>query len=419
MRRNVVVTGMGIISPIGINKEEVWKSVEQGMCGIAPITKYDPTGQKVSLAGEIKNLDVTKRIPAKEVRKLDPYTQYALYAAAEAMEDADFTDETEARDRWGVILSSGIGGIQTIEAEKERGMKRGYDKVSPYFIPMAISNMAAGNAAIRYGLKGMCSSTVTACASAANAIGDAFHYIRDGYGDVMLAGGSEASITPFCIGGFTALHALCTGSDPKRASIPFDRDRSGFVMGEGAAVLVLEEEEHALKRGAHIYGRISGYGATCDAHHITAPDPEGTGAARCMRLAMEDASLSPSDVDYINAHGTSTKMNDAGETRAIKLAFGDEAKRLKVSSTKSMTGHLLGASAAVEAVITLLAIRNSYIPPTIGLEHPDEDCDLDYQMGSGETKAIRAAISNSFGFGGHNASLVFEAYDKQETKGEA
>ncbi len=411
MKRRVVITGMGILSPIGNNKEEVWNSIQEGNLGIAPITRYDTSEQKVTLAGELKNVDLTERISKKEMRKLDPYTQYALYAAEEAMEDSGLQESEEARDRWGVILSSGIGGIQTIENEKVRGMERGYDKVSPYFIPMAISNMAAGNIAIKYGLKGMCSSTVTACASAANAIGDAFHFIRDGYGDVMLAGGAEASITPLCIGGFTSLHALSTETDPKKASIPFDKDRSGFVMGEGAAVLILEEMEHAKERGAHIYGEIAGYGANCDAHHITAPDPEGEGAAKCMKLAIDDAGLSTEDIDYINAHGTSTKMNDSGETKAIKKAFGERAYSLKVSSTKSMTGHLLGASAAVESVITVLALQNDFVPPTIGLTEPDEDCDLDYQMGSGEKKTLRAAISNSFGFGGHNASVLFQKYE--------
>ncbi len=414
MKRRVVITGMGIVSPIGNNKDEVWKSVEEGRCGIAPITRYDTSSQKVKLAGEIKDLDLTSRISAKEMRKLDPYTQYALYAAAEAMEDAklsDISQESEGRDRWGVIMSSGIGGIQTIEEEKMRGMQRGYDKVSPYFIPMAISNMAAGNIAIRYGLKGMCSSTVTACASSANAIGDAFRFIRDGYGDVMLAGGAEASITPFCIGGFTALHALSTSEDPMRASIPFDKKRNGFVMGEGAAVLVLEEEEHALARGAKIYGEIAGYGANCDAYHITAPNPTGEGAAKCMALAVADAGLSMEDIDYINAHGTSTKMNDSGETHAIHKAFGEHAAKLKVSSTKSMTGHLLGASAAVEAVITTLAVSRDFVPPTIGYREADEDCDLDYQINGGERKVIRAALSNSFGFGGHNASLLLKKYE--------
>ncbi len=414
MKRRVVITGMGILCPVGNEKAAVWKNVADGVCGIGPITRYDTSEQKVTLAGELKDIDLTKRISAKEMRKLDPYTQYALYAAGEAMEDSGLTEipeEQENRDRWGVIMATGIGGIQTIEEEKERGMKRGYDRVSPYFIPMAISNMAAGNIAIRYGLKGMCSSTVTACASAANAIGDAFHYVRDGYADVMLAGGAEATITPLCIGGFTSLHALSTATDPKRASIPFDQDRNGFVMGEGAAVLVLEEEAHAKARGAVIYGEIAGYGATCDAHHITAPDPEGEGAARCMKMAIADAGLTESDIDYINAHGTSTKMNDSGETKAIKKAFGDRAGDLKISSTKSMTGHLLGASAAVEAVITVQAIQNAFVPPTIGYQKPDPECDLNYQPNQGTAYPIRAAISNSFGFGGHNASLLFQKYE--------
>lgn len=421
MKRRVVITGMGIISPIGNTKEEVWKSVEEGTCGIAPITRYDSSKQKVKLAGELKDLDLSRYVSPKAARKMDPYTQYAMYAAAEAMEDAGIKKEAEgeeSRDRWGVIMASGIGGIQTIETEKERGQKVGYDRVSPYFIPMAISNMAAGNIAIEYGLKGMCSCTVTACASAGNAIGDAFRHIRDGYGDLMAAGGSEASITPLCIGGFTSLRALSTSEDPSRASIPFDKERSGFVMGEGAAVLILEELGHAKKRGAKIYGEIAGYGSNCDAHHITAPNPEGDGAAKCMAEAMRDAGISPTEVDYVNAHGTSTRMNDSGETKAIHKAFGPHAASLKVSSTKSMTGHLLGASAAAEAVITTLAVQNSFIPPTVGYQVPDEDCDLDYQPNRGESHLIRYALSNSFGFGGHNVSLIFRKFEdgKQVTK---
>jgi 3-oxoacyl-[acyl-carrier-protein] synthase II len=415
MKRRVVITGMGVVSPIGNNKEELWDSVLNGRCGIAPITHFDTAEFKVKLAGEVRDLNLDQYIPAKEARKMDRYTQFALAAASEAWEDSGLSLLEEDREAYGVIIGSGIGGIGTIEEEKVRGMNRGYDRVSPYFIPMAISNMASGNVAIRFGLKGLCSSSVTACASAANAIGDAFRHIRDGYGDVMLAGGAEATITPLCIGGFTSLKALSVSEDPLRASIPFDAERNGFVMGEGSAVLVLEELEHALKRDAVIYGEITGYGATCDAYHITAPDPEGKGAARCMRMAIKDAGRSIEDIQYINAHGTSTKLNDAGETKAIKEVFGETAaKNLAVSSTKSMTGHLLGASAAVEAVITVLAVRNDFLPPTLGLTVPDPDCDLDYVPGKGRSAAIHAALSNSFGFGGHNATLLFEEY-KEET----
>lgn len=412
MKRRVAVTGLGIVCPIGNTKEEVWESVKGARCGIAPITRYDTEGRKVTLAGEVKNLDFDQYIEPRERRKLDLYSQYALVAAQQAWDDSGLENvENESRDRWGCILSTGIGGIGTIEEEHTRGQERGYDRVSPYFIPMAIANMAAGNIAIRFGLHGLTSCSVTACASAANGIGDAFHYIRDGYDDVMLAGGAEAAITPLCIGGFTALKALSKSTDPARASIPFDAERNGFVMGEGAAVLVLEEYEHAKRRGASILGEIVGYGANCDAYHITAPDPEGTGAAKCMAMAITDAGLQKEDIDYINAHGTSTKLNDAGETKAIRKLFGGDADRLKVSSTKSMTGHLLGASAAVEAVITVLALKNHFVPPTVGYKVPDPACNLDIVPNRGESFAMRYAASNSLGFGGHNATLVFKAPD--------
>ena len=410
--RRVVITGMGITCPIGNSVEEVWEGVKTSRNGIDFITHYDTENQKVKLAGEVKNLDLSKYVTPQEARKMDPFTQMAMYAAGQAMDASGLLEVTEDKDRWGVSIGSGIGGLQTIEKEKERGQKRGYDNVNPYFIPMTIANMAAGSVAIKYGMKGMCTCAVTACASAGNAIGDAFHYIRDGYGDVMLAGGAESVITPLCIGGFTSLRALTKSTDPARASIPFDKDRSGFVMGEGAAILVLEELDHAKARGAKIYGEMIGYGANCDAYHMTAPDPEGNGAAKCMELAMTDAHIVPSDIQYINAHGTSTKLNDSGETRAVHKAFGEAADHLKMSSTKSMTGHLLGASAAVEAVITTLAVLPQYCPPTIGLETPGDDCDLDYQPKTGEDYTISCAMSNSIGFGGHNASLIFRKYEE-------
>lgn len=408
MKRRVVITGLGIVCPIGNDKEEVWESVTEGRCGIGPITLYDPSEQKVKLAGEVRNLDLESYVSKRDSRKMDRYTQFAMVAAKQAMSDSGLLDVEESRDRWGVIMSSGIGGIATIENEKVRGMEKGYDRVSPFFIPMAIANMAAGHIAIEYGLHGMCTSVVTACASAANAIGESFRHIRDGYGDVMVAGGAEAAITPLSIGGFTSLKALSTATDPERASIPFDAERSGFVMGEGAGALILEEYEHARKRGAHIYAEIIGYGANCDAYHITAPSPEGTGAEKCMRLAMQDAGITPANVDYINAHGTSTKMNDSCETAAIRRIFGEDTKRIRVSSTKSMTGHLLGASAAVEAVITAEAVRNDFLPPTVNYQVPDPECDLDVVPGKGYSHQIRYALSNSFGFGGHNVTLVFK-----------
>jgi len=407
MSRRVVVTGLGIVCPIGNDKEEVWSSVVEGKCGIAPITHYDTSSQKVKLAGEVKNLDLDRYVDRRESRKMDKYTQFAMAAAEQAMQDSGLLQLDESRERWGVIMSSGIGGIGTIENEKVRGIEKGYDRVSPYFIPMSIVNMAAGHIAIRYGLHGMCTSVVTACASAANAIGDSFRHIRDGYGDIMVAGGAEAAITPLCIGGFTSLKALTTATDPERASIPFDAERSGFIMGEGAGALILEEYEHAKQRGAHIYAEIAGYGTNCDAYHITAPSPQGIGAEKCMRLAMEDAGITPEDVDYINAHGTSTKMNDSCESAAIRRIFSADPMRVCVSSTKSMTGHLLGASAAVEAVITAEAVEKDFVPPTVHYQVPDPECELNVVPGKGHPTKICYALSNSFGFGGHNVTLVF------------
>ncbi|MDY5112201.1 MAG: beta-ketoacyl-ACP synthase II [Bilifractor sp.] len=417
MRRRVVITGLGIVCPIGNDKEEVWSSVKAGRCGIGPITLYDPAEQKVKLAGEVKDLKLDDYVDKREARKMDRYTQFAMVAAKQAMTDSGLLGLDEPRDRWGVIMSSGIGGIGTIENEKVRGMEKGYDRVSPYFIPMSIANMAAGHIAIEYGLHGMCTSVVTACASAANAIGESFRHIRDGYGDVMVAGGAEAAITPLCMGGFTSLKALTTAADPARASIPFDAERSGFVMGEGAGALILEEYEHARKRGAQIYAEIAGYGANCDAYHITAPSPEGTGAEKCMRLAMEDAGIAPAEVDYINAHGTSTKMNDSCESAAIRRIFGDDVKRVRVSSTKSMTGHLLGASAAVEAVITVEAVQRDFVPPTVNYKVPDPECSLDVVPGNGYPMKIGYALSNSFGFGGHNVTLVFRKAEESSDEG--
>ena len=411
MKRRVVITGMGMVSPIGNTVGESWENARKGNVGIAPISRYDATGRKAVLAGEVKNLDVDSYLDPAESRKMDNFTIYAMCAAAQAWEDSGLENVEDSRQRWGVILSSGIGGIETIEEEHSRGLEKGFDRVSPYYIPKAISNMAAGHIAIKYGLHGMCTCAVTACASAANGIGDAFRHIRDGYGDVMFAGGSEASVTQLCMGGFSALKALSKSDDPKRASIPFDKERNGFVMGEGAGVLILEEYEHAVKRGARIYAEIAGYGVTCDAYHITALNPEAVESGRCIREAIEDAGLTLEDIDYVNAHGTSTKMNDACETKAIKNAFGERAKDLKVSSTKSMTGHLLGASAAIEAIITVKALEEGFVPPTAGLTIPDEECDLDYTPLKGIEMPIKTAISNSYGFGGHNVTLLFKKYE--------
>ena len=410
--RRVVVTGLGAITPIGNNVEELWNSVVNGVCGIAPITNYDTTDRKVTLAGEVKNFNPETVLEKAELRKMDKYTVFALTAAKEAMEDSLLDISKEDSLRCGVIFSSGIGGLGTIQTECERGNAKGFDRVSPHFIPMAISNMAAGHIAIKYGFHGMCTCVVTACAGASNAIGDAFRQIRDGYLDVCMCGGSEASITPFGIGGFTSLHALSTQTDSNRASIPFDKERNGFVMGEGAGALILEEYEHAMARGAKIYCEIGGYGETCDANHVTAPLEDGSMAAKCMEMAMEDAKVSPEKIQYINAHGTSTKLNDKGETAAIKLAFKDHAYKLCVSSTKSMTGHLLGASGGVEAIITALSVKNDVVPATINYKNPDEECDLDIVPNESRKQAVDYALSNSLGFGGHNASILFKKVGK-------
>jgi len=410
--RRVVITGMGSITPIGNNVQEMWKGVQEGNCGIAPITLYDTTNRKVTLAGEVKNPDFESVIDKRTLRKLDRFTCHALLAADEAMKNSNIELEKEDVTRIGVIVSSGIGGLSTIENNQTAGLEKGFDRISPFFIPMSISNMAAGNIAIRYGLEGMCSSVVTACASGTNAIGDSFHYIRDGYAEMMLCGGTEASITPLGIGGFTALKALNQGTDPNRASIPFDKERSGFVMGEGAGILFLEEYEHAKKRNAAIICEIVGYDSNCDAYHITAPMSDGAGAARCMELAVLDAKIAPADIDYINAHGTSTPMNDVCETAAIKKAFKEHSSKLMVSSTKSMTGHLLGASGAVEAIITAKGITESFAPATINYRVPDEDCDLDIIPNVGRKTKIRYAMSNSLGFGGHNASIILKKVEE-------
>ena len=408
--RRVVVTGLGAITPIGNNVSRMWESVKAGKCGIDKITLFDTADRKVILAGEVKNYVPEEVLDKREARKMDRYVQFAMVAAKEAMKDSGLEMEKENAARCGCIVSSGIGGLGTIEAEDKKGMEKGYDRVSPHFIPMVISNMAAGNIAIAYGFHGMCTCPVTACASGTNAIGDAFRQIRDGYADVMICGGSEASITPLGIGGFTSLKALSQATDPKRASIPFDKERSGFVMGEGAGILILEEYVHAVKRGAKIYCEVAGYGANCDAHHITAPLEDGSMAAKCMQMAMDDAGILPENIDYINAHGTSTPLNDKGETKAVRLAFGEHAENVMMSSTKSMTGHLLGASGAVEGIITALSVQNDFVPATIGYQVPDENCDLDIVANEGRNAAVNYAMSNSLGFGGHNAAVVFKKY---------
>lgn len=406
--RRVAVTGLGAVTPIGNNVADMWRSVKKGVCGIAPITHYDTTGRKVTLAAEVKEFHPEEMIDKKELRRMDRFTQFAAVAAKEAIEDAGLLMEQEDPKRCGVVVSSGIGGIDLIQEFTIAGEKKSYDRISPLFIPMSISNIAAGQLAITYGFRGMCSCPVTACAGGTNAIGDAFHYIRDGYAEVMLCGGTEACITPLGMGGFTVMKALSAGTDPNRASIPFDAERSGFVMGEGAGVLVLEEYEHAVRRGARIYCELVGYGATCDANHITAPLEDGSGAADCMTLALEDAKLRPADITYINAHGTSTPLNDRCETNAIKTAFGSHAGEVMVSSTKAMTGHMLGAAGAVEGIISALSVCSDYVPATINYRTPDEQCDLDIVPNTGRDTVVGCAMSNSLGFGGHNASIIFK-----------
>ena len=410
-KRRVVITGMGTINPVGHNVAESWQAVRDGVCGIAPITQYDSSAQKVHLAAEVKNWDPTAVLDKKEVRHMGRYSQFAVAAAKEAMADSALNMEAEDSTRCAVIVSSGIGGISTTESEQTRCLQKGFDKASPFYIPSNIANMAAGRIAIEFGFKGMCTCPVTACAGGSNAVGDAFHYIRDGYADAMVSGGAEATITSLAIGGFTSMSALTTASDPKRASIPFDKERSGFVMGEGAGILVLEELEHAKARGAKIYGEIVGYGTNCDAHHITAPDPTGTWPAACIQQALSDAGIAPEQVDYVNAHGTSTPLNDSGETAALKKVFGDHAGKLMVSSTKSMTGHMLGAGGAVEAIFSLLALKDGFVPATINYQVPDPACDLDVVPNVGREADIKYAISDSLGFGGHNACLVFHKWD--------
>lgn len=410
-RRRVVITGLGAVTPLGLTAAESWRGVREGRCGIAPITLFDPAGMKVSLAAEVKGFDPAALFGKPEAKRMGRFTQFALAAAREALADGNFQIEHADPGRCGVIVSSGIGGIGITEEEHDRGLAKGWDRVSPFFIPTGICNMAAGRVAIDAGFQGMCSCPVAACAGGANAVGDGFHYIRDGYAEVMLCGGAEAALTPLAVGGFTSMKALSQSTDPSRASIPFDAERGGFVMGEGAGVLLLEELDHALARGAKIYAEITGYGATCDAYHMTAPRPDGSGGADAMAMALRDGDARAEDVDYINAHGTSTHLNDAGETAAIKTVFGAHTYKLAVSSTKSMTGHMLGAAGAVEAVFSALALKDGFIPPTINYKVPDPACDLDVTPNRGREAALRYALSNSLGFGGHNASLLFRKWE--------
>ena len=406
-KRRVVVTGVGTVNPTGNTVEESWKGIREGKVGIGEITAFDSSAFSVHLAGEVKEFHPETVFDKRELKHMARFTQFAMIAAEEAMLDSGISG-TLPPEEMGVIVSSGIGGLKTIEEEHTKGEQKGFERVSPFFIPMSISNMAAGEIAIRHKLKGLCICPVTACAGGSNAVGDAFHRIRDGYETAMLCGGTEAAISELGIGGFATMKALSQASEVSRASIPFDKERSGFVMGEGAGILILEEREHALKRGAKIYAEIVGYGANCDAYHITSPAPGGEGAAACMGLALKDAGITASEIDYINAHGTSTHLNDLGETAAVKTVFKDRAYSVPISSTKSMTGHLLGAAGAVEAIFSVLALRDGFIPGTMNYQVKDEELDLDYVPNKGREKELRYTMSNSLGFGGHNVCLVFK-----------
>ena len=409
--KRVVVTGMGAISPLGNSVEENWKNAINGVSGIGPLTRVNADEFPAKVAGEVKGFEITDYVDRKEARKMDRFTHYAIGAAKMAVNDSKLEITPENAERVGVWIGSGIGGMETFEQQYDVFMNRGYRRVSPFFVPMLIPDMASGQVSIMLGAKGINSCTVTACATGTNSIGDAFKAIQRGDADVIVTGGAEAPITRMALAGFCANTALSTNPDPNSASRPFDKNRDGFVIGEGAGVIVLEELSHALKRNAPIYAEIVGYGSTGDAHHITAPAPEGEGGARAMKMALDDAHLSPESVDYINAHGTSTEYNDSLETMAIKTVFGEYANKLAISSTKSMTGHLLGAAGGIEAIFSVLSIANNIIPPTIHYHEKDPACDLDYVPNEAREKTVSCAMSNSFGFGGHNATIVFKKYE--------
>ena len=407
----VVVTGLGAVTPIGNNVEQFWQGVKEQKVGIAPITRFDTSNYKVRLAAEVKGFVAKEHMDFKAARRMSTFSQYAVAAAGEAMKDAELDMAKEDPYRIGVSVGSGIGGLSDIEKECEKLATKGPSRINPLFVPMMISNMAAGNIGIQFGLKGKNINVVTACATGTHSIGEAFRAIQYGDADVMLAGGAESSITPIGVAGFTALTALTTCEDPMRASIPFDKERGGFVLGEGAGVVVLESLDHALARGAKIYAELVGYGATCDAYHITSPIEDGSGAAHAMQNAMNDANVIPEQIDYINAHGTGTHHNDLFETKAIKTALGEQASKVKISSTKSMIGHLLGAAGAVEFIVCVKSIEDGYVHPTVGYRVPDEECDLDYVVNGPVEMDVNYVLTNSLGFGGHNASLLVKKYE--------
>lgn len=414
MKKRVVITGLGAITPLGNNVESFWNGIREGKNGIAEITAFDLTGFKSTLAAEVKDFDPEALLDKKEAKRMDRYCQFAMIAAEEAYKDAGLDGADFNRERFGVIVGSGIGGLLTIEEQHSRLLEKGPGRVSPFFIPMSISNMAAGNIAIKLNAKGICTAIVTACATATHSMGEAFHKIRNGEADIIVTGGAEAPITPLAVAGFISMTALSSSSDPRRASIPFDKDRDGFVMGEGAGILILESLEHAQQRNAKIYGEVVGYGATCDAYHMTSPAPGGEGGARAMELALDDAGIEHYKISYINAHGTGTPYNDKFETEAIRTVFGEDAYYIPVSSTKSMTGHLLGAAGAVEAIVCVKATQEDFIPPTIGYQIKDEECNLDYIPNTGRQHRVDYALSNSLGFGGHNATIIIKKWSEDK-----
>lgn len=411
MKRRVVITGMGAITPIGNSVDEFWAGVRQQKVGIDFITRFDASDYKAKLAAEVKNFDAKNYMDFKMAKRMETFSQYAVAAAGEAIADAGLDMADEDAYMAGTSVSSGIGSLDAMEREHKKLLEKGPSRINPLLVPLMITNMAAGNVAIAFGLKGKSLNVVTACASGTNAVGEGYRSIQSGEADIMVSGGTESAVTPIGIGGFAALTALSASTDSKRASIPFDRDRSGFVMGEGAGILVLEELEHAKKRGAHIYAEITGYGCSNDAFHITSPAEDGSGAARAMTNAMNEAGVRPADIDYINAHGTSTHHNDLFETRAIKLAFGEDAYGVKISSTKSMVGHMLGAAGAVECIACVKTIQDGYIHPNVGLENTEDELDLDYVKGKGIESDVTYVMSNSLGFGGHNASIILKKYE--------
>lgn len=412
LKNRVVITGMGAITPIGNNVKTFWENIKKGKCGIDFIKSFDTSEFKVKIAAEIKDFNPADILDSKELKRMDKFTQMGIIAANEAVDDARLSNESDSRENWGIILGTGIGGFTTIEKENRKIIEKGPGRVSPFFIPMALCNIAAANIAIKFGIKGICDTVITACASGTSSIGNAYRILQQNQADLIIAGGSEAAMTPLALAGFTSMGALCTHNRAEQASIPFDIRRTGFVMGEGAGIMILETLEHAQKRGANIYAEVVGYGATCDAYHITAPAPGGNGGARAMKMAINDSGINKEQISYINAHGTGTPYNDKSETEAIKTVFGEKAYDIPISSTKSMTGHMLGASGAAEAIVCIKAMQESFIPPTIGLQEQDPECDLDYVPLQGRNQNLQYTISNSFGFGGQNASILLKKWEE-------